>query len=160
MERSENSPDVAVEPAERERLQAEIRREHDLYLRAMADFENFRKRVERENSKTEANAKRDILLSLLEVVDGFDRAMPHIAAAPAAVTEGIEALHRRLLELLEAQHVWPIAAVGEPFDPALHEALGSEESGKYPAGTVAEELQRGYRLGDELLRPARVRVAR
>jgi molecular chaperone GrpE len=94
------------------------------------------------------------------VLDGFDRALPYLAAAPSSVGEGVQAIHRRLVDLLEAQGVTPLKTLGEPFDPAVHEAIGSVDTDQYPSGTVAEELQRGYRLGDELLRPARVRVAR
>ena len=161
MERMEDDNTVAVEPdGERERLKADVRREHDMYLRALADFDNYRRRVERDRAKTAASGKRDILVSLLEVVDGFERALPYIAAAPPSVAEGMQALHRRLVDLLGAQEVTPFKTVGEPFDPAIHEAIGAAQSDDYPSGTVAEEVQRGYRLGDELLRPARVRVAR
>jgi molecular chaperone GrpE len=152
---------VAVETdAEHERLKADARREHDLYLRALADFENYRRRVDRDREKTAAAGKRDILRSLLDVIDGFDRALPYLADAPASVAEGLLANHRKLLNLLTAQDVRPIKAVGEPFDPALHEAIGAAEGDQSPSGTVTDELERGYWLGDEVLRPARVRVAR
>ena len=93
------------------------------------------------------------------MLDGFERALPYLADAPSSVAEGIQAVYRRLLDLLDAQSVKPVKAVGEPFDPAVHEAIGGVESSEYAAGTVAEEVQRGYRAGGELLRPARVRVA-
>jgi molecular chaperone GrpE len=160
MERREDNQNVAVEPDERERLEADVRREHDLYLRALADFENYRRRVERERGQAAASGKRDLLLSLLDVLDGFERALPYVAGAPPAVAEGVQAIHRRFLDLLKAQDVRRLETVGSPFDPAVHEAIGSVEAGERPPGTVAEETQPGYRLGDELLRPARVRVAR
>jgi molecular chaperone GrpE len=151
---------VAIETDERDRLNADLRREHDLYLRLLADFENFRRRVERDQGKTAAGGKREVIRSLLEAIDGFDRALPCLAEAPPAVAEGIRAIHGRLLYLLEAHEVTAVQSVGEPFDPAVHEAIGTVESGEYPPGTVAEETQRGYRLAGDLLRPARVRVAR
>lgn len=162
MERAEDTNAAAVEPdPEREQLKADLRREHDMYLRALADFDNYRRRVERDRAKTAASGKRDLILPLLEVLDGFDRALPYLSAAPPAVAEGVQAIHRRLLDLLEAQEVTPLKTVGEQFDPALHEAIGAVESNNHhPAGTVVDDVQRGYRLGDELLRPARVRVAR
>ncbi len=87
-----------------------------------------------------------------------------ITACPASkadeLIEGVRAIHRRLLDLLDAQKVEAIKTLGEPFDPALHEAIGAVETDDYPPGVVASEVQRGYRLGDELLRPARVQVAR
>jgi molecular chaperone GrpE len=157
MQRTENNP-VAAE-AECERLKADVRREHDMYLRALADFDNYRRRVDRDHAKTAATGKREIILSLLEVLDGFDRALPYISTSPPAVAEGVQAIHRRLLDLLDTQGVSALKVAGEPFDPARHEAIGTVESSEYPAGTVADEVQRGYRLGDEVLRPARVRVA-
>jgi molecular chaperone GrpE len=161
MERVEDKNTTASEPdAEREQLKADLRREHDMHLRALADFDNYRRRVERDRANTAATATRDIILSLLDVVDGFDRALPYLESAPPAVAEGMQAIHRRLLDILDSHEVRPFKAVGEPFDPAIHEAIGAVENEDYPPGTVTEEMQRGYRLGDDLLRPARVRVAR
>lgn len=146
--------------AENARLTEDLRREHDLYLRAMADFANYRKRVERERAVEARSGKREVILPLLEVVDGFDRALSHFGNAPSAMSEGLQAIHRKLLGLLEAQGVTPFKSAGEPFNPELHDAIGSVESQDYKPGTVAEDIQRGYRWGDEILRPARVRVAR
>jgi molecular chaperone GrpE len=159
VEQVEDNNMVGLE-AEREQLKADVRREHDMYLRALADFDNYRRRVERDRAKTAVSGKRDILLPLLEVVDGFDRALPYLLTASPSVAEGVQAIHRRLQNLLEAQDVTPLTTVGEPFDPALHEAIGAVESDDQPPGTVTGEVQRGYRLGGELLRPARVQVAR
>ena len=160
MEPGKKSNTVAVADAALDQLKADLRKEHEMYLRALADFENYRRRVERDQAKSSASGKRDVLLSLLEVLDGFDRSLPHLSAAPSSVTEGVQAIHRRLLELLEKQSVTAVKTVGEPFDPAMHEAIGAVASDAYAPGTITEEMQRGYRLGDELLRPARVRVAR
>jgi molecular chaperone GrpE len=148
------------EPSEIARLQEELRREHDMYLRALADFENYRRRVERDRSTAARSGKRDIMLPLLDVVDGFDRALSHIGDEPSPVTQGLQALHRKLLALLEAQGVTPFQSVGEAFNPELHDAIGSVESDEFESGAVADEAQRGYRWGDDVLRPARVRVAR
>jgi molecular chaperone GrpE len=142
-----------------ERLKEELRREHDMYLRALADFDNYRRRVERERSATARSGKRDVILSLLEVMDGFDRALAHMGDAPSSVSEGLQVLHRQLLGLLEAHGVIPLKSLGETFDPELHDAIGSVRRAEIEPGTVTEELQRGYRWGDEVLRPARVRVA-
>jgi molecular chaperone GrpE len=157
-------PDTNTATSERdagvEQLKADLRREHDMYLRALADFDNYRQRVERERTRVAAADKSSILVPLLEVLDGFQRALPYLSDVPGPVAEGIQAIQRRLQGLLESQGVTPVKAVGEPFDPAVHEAIGPVDTQDYPAGTVAEEVQRGYRLGDELVRPARVRVAR
>src|SRR5882757_768118 len=85
---------VVVEPdGSREQLKADLRREHDLHLRALADFDNYRRRVERDREKTAAAGKRDIILSLLEVLDSFDRALPYVSAAPPSVAEGMQAIY-------------------------------------------------------------------
>ena len=147
-------------PAEIEQLKQELAREHDMYLRALADFDNYRKRVERERAAATRGGKREVMRPLLEVVDGFDRALNHIGDAPSSISQGFRALYRQLLGLLEAQGVTPLQSVGETFNPELHDAIGTVESEEVEPGEVAEELQRGYRWGDEVLRPARVRVAR
>ena len=155
------------EPSESERLKAEIaqlkedlRREHEIYLRNLADFDNYRRRVERERASVAQAGKREMVLPLLDVLDDFERALEHIDEAPDSVSAGLVAIHRRLAGLLEAQGVTPFESVGQPFDPALHEAVGSVESDEQQSGAVLDELRRGYRWGEELLRPARVRVAR
>jgi molecular chaperone GrpE len=149
----------AEEAVELERLRAELEREHNQYLRALADFDNFRRRIERERGAAARSGKREVLLPLLDVLDGFDRALEQLKGAPAPVIEGVAALQRKLLTLLSAQGVRPLQAVGKTFNPELHEAIGSVPSKDFESNTVAEELQRGYVWEDELLRPARVRVA-
>ena len=148
------------EPSEIERLKEEVRREHDMYLRALADYDNYRRRIERERATAARSGKRDIILQLLEVLDGFDRALQHVDDAPSSVSEGLQLLHRKLLGMLEAQGITPLQSLGETFNPELHDAIGSVESEEVEPGTVAEEMQRGYRWGDDVLRPARVRVTR
>jgi molecular chaperone GrpE len=152
-------PTTSGERPEIERLKEQLRQEHDMYLRALADFENYRKRVESESKSAAQRGKREIILSLLELADGFDLALQHVDDAPSSLSEGLKAIYRRLQNLLERQGVTAMESLGQKFDPRLHEAIDSVRSDKYEAGTVVEEIQRGYRLGDELLRPARVRVA-
>lgn len=141
------------------RLIEQVREEHGLYLRALADFENYRRRTERDQADAASRGKREIIVALLEVLDGFDLALQHTEDAPSSLSQGIKALHRRLLTLLEQQKVEPIRSLGEAFDPRIHEAIDSSPSDEYKPGIVIEEIQRGYRRGDDLLRPARVRVA-
>ena len=154
------NPTTAAAPAETERLKEELRREHDMYLRALADFENYRRRVERDRSTVTRAGKREIMLPLLDVLDGFERALNHMNDAPRAVAQGLQALQRQLQGVLEAQGVTPLKSLGETFNPEVHDAVGSVESEEVESGAVAEELQRGYRWGDDVLRPARVRVAK
>jgi molecular chaperone GrpE len=146
------------EPQEVERLRNELDREHQMYVRALADFDNYRRRVDQERAAVTQRGKRDLLLSLLELLDSFDRATEYLDDASTA-SEGVRAVHRQLESLLAAQNVVPFKSVGEIFDPELHEAVGSEPSDEFNAGKVTHEARRGYRWGDDLLRPARVRVA-
>ena len=146
--------------AEVDRLKAELQREHDALLRSLADFDNYRRRVERDRLSAARSGKRDIILRLLDVLDGFDLALAHMDGAPASsIATGVQALQRKLLGVLEAEGVTPMESVGESFDPRFHDAVGVVKSDEYESGAVAEELQRGYRWGDDMLRPARVRVA-
>jgi molecular chaperone GrpE len=151
------APDAQVEFA---RLESELRREHDMYLRALADFDNYRGRVDRERTKTANIGKREVILPLLDVLDGFDRALAHATQVPAGIHEGFQAIYRNLLDLLQAQGVTPLISLGQPFDPALHEAIGVVEDSEYAPGSVADEVRRGYRFAGEVLRPAQVRVAK
>jgi molecular chaperone GrpE len=151
--------DTAGEAPEVERLRGDVQREHDMYLRALADFDNYRRRVDRDRASATESGNRSLILSLLEIADSFENALAHLTDAPESVVEGLQALNRKLTATLESQGVTPFSSRGEPFDPARHEAIGSVESGEVPPGSVADEVQRGYKWGETLLRPARVRVA-
>jgi molecular chaperone GrpE len=144
--------------AEVERLRGELSREHDLYLRALADFENYRKRVERDRASAAEQGKRDLLISLLDLADDFDRALAHASDSPDSVVAGLHTMQRRLARLLNKYGVVPFESVGQAFDPAVHEAIGTVQSGAHESGIVFDEVSRGYHLGKEVLRPARVRV--
>jgi molecular chaperone GrpE len=157
---AEEVPETERLQPETERLQEELARERDMRLRALADYDNYRKRIERERVGAAQAGKREIVLKLLELADNFERAFRHSEEVPASWVEGMHSVQRQLMELLKSQGVTPFESLGQPFDPKLHEAIGDVESDRYEPGTVAEELQRGYRWGDTLLRPARVRVAR
>jgi len=148
----------SAERAEVERLQGELSREHNLYLRALADFENYRRRVEREREQAAKRDKRELLVVLLDLADNFVGALAHINDSPESVVAGLHTIQRRLASALKAQGVTPFESVGQSFDPGVHEAIGTVESDEQEAGTVLDELSRGYYWGDEVLRPARVRV--
>jgi molecular chaperone GrpE len=161
MEATEDRDSIALEmESETERLKEEVRREHAMYLRALADFDNYRRRIERDRASAADIGKREIILSLLDVLDGFDNAFRQAGSAKSSMSEGFRLLHRKLLGLLEAHGVTPFRSVGERFDPHLHEAVGSVETDDFESDTIVDEVQRGYRKGDEVLRPARVRVAK
>ena len=162
MERTQKSAEITpdTEPSEIEKLKEQLRNEHEMYLRALADFDNFRRRTERERTTVARSGKREVLLPLLEVLDGFDHALQRIGNTPSSISEGMQVIHRKLLALLEKEGITPLASLGEIFNPELHEAIGSVGSEAHESGTVIEEVQRGYRWNDEVLRPARVRVVR
>jgi molecular chaperone GrpE len=140
-----------------EELRAQYGREHDLFLRTLADFENYRRRIERQQTEANRNGKRQILFSLLEVLDGFERAFRQIAALSEPEQEGLRHLYKQLSNVMTAEGVRPFDSLGRVFDPNLHEAVATV-SKEGPSGLVAEEHQRGYRWHDELLRPAQVTV--
>ena len=150
---------AGAESTENERFKAELSREHELYLRTLADFDNYRRRIERERAGLAHAGKRELILPLLEVLDDFNRALEHLGSAPEWVSSGFDAIYRRLNSILQAQGIVPFESLGEIFDPVRHEAVGMMEDQDVEPGTVVAELNRGYCWGDEVLRPARVRVA-
>jgi molecular chaperone GrpE len=133
----------------------------DRWLRKTAEFDNFRKRVDRERHEFTEWAAADVITEILAVVDDFERALAVDAPPEAeAYRSGIELIHRQLIDLLKKRGVTPVATVGQPFDPHLHQAVAYDESPGTADGQVIGELRRGYRLGERLLRPALVRVAK
>jgi molecular chaperone GrpE len=144
---------------------AELQRERDEYknmmLRARADFDNYRKRTERERLEQEEMAAADLLRDLLPIVDDLERALsaPAESEGAQAYRRGVELIQRQLLELLRQRGVRPIEALGSTFDPHLHQAVAHEAVSGKPEGEVIEEYRRGYMLGNRLLRPSMVKVA-
>ena len=134
---------------------------YDRLLRKSAEFENYRKRIERERREQSDQAVVDLLLELVAVVDDFDRALTVDSGnSSGAYRKGIELIHTKLYDLLRKNGVRPIETLGADFDPNLHQAVIHESSPEHREGEVIGELQRGYRRGDRLLRPAMVKVAK
>ncbi len=132
----------------------------DKLLRKQAEFENFRKRGEREMQDAYVRARADLVGDLLPVLDNFALALQHADAATAeAIREGVHLINKQLVDTLGRLGLEAIDAVGQQFDPELHEAVMTEQRDDLPDHAIAEVLQRGYKLGDKLLRPARVKVA-
>jgi molecular chaperone GrpE len=144
-----------------EQLEADAKEASNRYLRLAADFDNYKKRVRQEQSETVQHANVELISRLLPVVDNFHRV---IESAPPGLDDawlqGIKLTLQQLDELLASQGVSQIESVGTPFDPTLHEAIGHEESDEHPEDTVVSEVRKGYRLHDQVVRPALVRVAR
>jgi molecular chaperone GrpE len=151
-----------VEPSVEESLKAEVTRLKDQLLRALADFDNFRKRSRREISDAERVAREDTLRELLPVFDNLERASQHAVEATdvQSLNEGIQMVMRQFLDTLTKLNVERVQSVGLPFDPAVHEAVQQVESSELPPGAVAHELLAGYRVGDRLIRPAMVVVVK
>jgi molecular chaperone GrpE len=144
---------------------AAIRRERDDFydrlLRKTAEFDNYRKRLERERREQADQAVVDLLQELLMVVDDFDLALRVEAGEGAkSYRKGVELIHAKLQDLLRKQGVRGIEALGADFDPNVHQAVSHEASPEHREGEVIGELRRGYMLGDRLLRPAMVKVAK
>lgn len=134
----------------------------DRWVRAVAEADNARKRVQREMQDARIFATSEAVRPFLAVLDGFERAASHRVdhEDAKALRTGFDLLHRQLLEAARKVGLEPVAALDQPFDPHLHEAIEMIDSDSAPDGTVVEELQRGYKLKDRLIRPAMVKVAR
>jgi molecular chaperone GrpE len=132
------------------------------WQRERADFTNYKRRSEQEAAERAGRAADDLLLKVVAVADDFDLAIDHVPAEArgSAWVEGISAIDRKLRLLLESAGVTALRTVGQPFDPREQQAVSYEEAMEVPDGTVLRELQRGYRVGERILRPALVAVAR
>ena len=143
-----------------ESLEQELKTEHDLHLRALADFDNYRRRVNREREEIGKEALRDFLRSLLDVVDDLERLLAFVRDETSPVIDAARAVHRKLMDLLAKEGVHPVDSVGQPFDPAFHEVVATAPAGeKDIVPLVAQEVRRGYTWDGKLLRTAQVVVA-
>lgn len=146
--------------AENAHLREELRREQENAIRNLADFANYHRRTKRERTQAVQAGKRELILELLSIVDDFERALAFVQREPQAISEGMQAIYRRLIHLLAAQGVTAFESLEKQFDPTQHEAIGVVACNGKEAGVIVEELRRGYRWGDEVLRPAQVCVAK
>ena len=158
--------ELVASRAELKRLQTALAEAQDALLRRQADFENYRKRVERERTESYNRVVAEAARKLLPVMDNLTRALDAERSVESGESaefrhflHGVQLISKQLSEVLESFGVQPIAAVGERFDPHIHEAVVTEPSEEHEPDTVVEELARGYRIGDRLLRPAMVKVA-
>jgi len=151
-------PEPVVEE-EAESLKAELDHVRDIYLRKLAEFDNFRKRVEREREDNRLAGVEEMVRELLPVLDNFERALQHAEDDSGAFQQGLEMIAKQLWDTLERRGVQEVDPVGQPFDPELHEAVQTVEDSQHPPGTVAWVMLKGYTVGDRLVRPAMVGVA-
>lgn len=161
---------AAAEPAgpaageDSDDLALELKQTQDRLLRLQADFENFRRRALKEKTEAHQYGHQNLVKDLLSAVDNLDRAIDHASRSGGgeleSLLQGVELVRRELLGALAKNGVTRIEALGQLFDPALHEAMAQAPDASVPPNTVIEELQKGYKLRDRLLRPSRVIVAR
>jgi molecular chaperone GrpE len=166
---SAGGPEVAelvATRAELKRFESEVKELRDSVARRQADFENYRKRMERERSETYNRVVADIASKLLPVLDNLKRALETEASVEASESDefrhflsGVDLIYKQLNGVLDALGVKPVLAEGEHFDPHLHEAVVTEPTDDYEPDTVIQEIVRGFRIGDKLIRPALVKVA-
>lgn len=149
---------LAAVTAERDQLAAEKAELQDRFLRGQAEFQNLRKRAERERIELFEYASTEAVRALLPVLDDFERALK-VASADREYASGIELIHQRFFETLKKLGLEPMISLGQPFDPQIHHAVDMVETEEAPDNTVLDEFQRGYNFKGRLLRPAMVKVA-
>jgi molecular chaperone GrpE len=156
---SEPTVDSLKEEAEQLRRQADEYQQR--WLRAQADFDNYRKRTLREKEDLAKYAAQQLIEQLLPVVDNFERAVETSRTHKdfESLVKGLDMVYRQFIQVLEQEGLQPIASVGEPFNPEFHQAVMQVESEEYGEGIVVEELQKGYKLKDRVIRPSMVKVS-
>ena len=162
----EQEPPTEVDQLKKEvaEARAEAAETYDRLLRLSAEFENYKKRMQRQAEDHRKYANESIIKDLLSVVDNLERAVnasrQSDSQADACMLEGLEMTLNEIRKVLKKYHVEPVEAVGQPFDPTYHEAVMQQPSEDYPDNTVIQEMQKGYMLHDRLIRPAMVVVAK
>mgnify|MGYP000011625794 CR=1 FL=1 len=165
-ERKEEAPEkdeVTRLKEELEQAKAEAAQNYDRWLRALAELDNYRKRVARQMEALVKRATEDLVEQLLPVLDDFERALDHTPEGEEgrrAFVDGVRMIYENFRRVLEGQGVEPIGKVGEEFDPEYHEALMQAEDPEHPPGTVSKVVQKGYKMGDKVIRHAKVVVSK
>ena len=158
----ENEPSLlppADLAAEIQKLREELINERDRNLRTLADFKNYRRRIERDGNKIAEESIREMLLALLEIIDDMEKVLQYANDTKKPSVKGVRIIHKKFLALLETHGVLPFESVGMVFDHNLHDAVAvAKHKGSKP-GTVVDELRRGYLWNNQLLRAAQVRVS-
>ena len=160
-ERKEIEKDEAAKLREElEKVKAESARNYDRWLRALAELDNYRKRVARQMEALVRTATEDLVGQLLPVLDDLERALDHAPEGGEVFVDGVRIIYEKFRKILEGQGLEPIGDVGEEFDPEYHEALMQADDPEHPPGTVSKVVQRGYKMGDKVIRHAKVVVSR
>ena len=163
-EQEEVQPKIAPEQVEDpvQKMQAELSDYKDKYFRALAEIENTRKRLQREKIESQSYALQNIVCDLLQPLDHFEQALKHAEGASPEIRNwaiGFEMMLAQFKQILGDHGVTTFTTKGELFDPHQHEAIETEETTQYAPGVIMEEFVRGYKLGNRIIRPARVKVA-
>lgn len=158
----DETPDSATLRQELDRMRGQVEEQRALYLRALADFDNYKKRMQRDQRALSDLGRRDLLKRILPVLDSLLRAQGSAKerGESGPLVDGLDAIIKQFESSLEAEQVRPIDTVGKPFDPTVSEAVGTAADGSAPDNTVIAEARRGYVVGDEILRPAQVIVSK
>ncbi len=158
----EENPVIAELRNQLELAQNQANASQDQYLRTMADMDNLRKRTQREKEDSAKFANENILRDILPVIDNLERAVEHVEQSQdcSGLLEGVQMTLTQFGQLLTSFGVTSVDAVGQPFDPAYHQAMGQMESAEHPANTVVQQMQKGYQLNNRLLRPSFVMLAK
>ncbi|MCS7208636.1 MAG: nucleotide exchange factor GrpE [Fimbriimonadales bacterium] len=162
-------PETPAPETDTEQLQARVaeleqayEEQRNLYLRTLADFQNYRRRQQEEMERQRSLLLESLMEELLPILDNFERALQAAEATRELepLIEGVRMTERQIKAVLARYDIHPIDAVGQPFDPNLHEAIQRVETTDYEDGIVVDEVERGYRMGERVLRPSRVIVAK
>jgi molecular chaperone GrpE len=159
----EETEDTSLDELKTKLTEAEQKAEENYqkYLRAQADFDNYRRRTQKEKEDQAKYASLSVIEQLLPALDNFERALTASKGTQDAesLSKGVEMVFRQMEQVLGAEGLEVIPTVGESFDPTVHQAVMQEESDEFESGTVIEELQKGYKLKDKVIRPAMVKVS-
>ncbi len=165
----EQEPTATTPETDAEQLQARVaeleqayEEQKNLYLRTLADFQNYRRRQHEEIERQRGLLLESLMEDLLPILDNFERALQAAEATRELepLVEGVRMTERQIKAVLARYDIHPIIAIGQPFDPNLHEAIQRVETTDYEDGVVVDEVERGYRMGERVLRPSRVIVAK
>ncbi len=154
----ENAEAEALEESEVDKLKAEIAEKDDRILRQQAEFQNFRRRTQKEKEELGNVVKQDVLKSLLPIIDNFERALAAETVDAESLKKGVEMVHSQLMQTLQDKGLKAIETEGQKFDPTFHQAVMRIQNPELEDGTIAAELQRGYMVGDAVIRPSMVQV--
>lgn len=154
----EKAEEEATEESELDKLKAEIAEKDDRILRQQAEFQNFRRRTQKEKEDLGNIIKQEVLKSLLPIIDNFERALAAETVDAESLKKGVEMVHSQLIQTLQDKGLKAIETEGQKFDPIFHQAVMRVQNSELDDGTIAAELQRGYMVGDTVIRPSMVQV--